>query len=95
MRIFWSKEEIEFLVNLYEKEGLSVSELYPIFFELYKRTLDSVKVKIGKLGLRHTKEQISKLKSRLNSGELNGMYNKTSPMKGLTKENSELVKIKS
>ena len=95
MRTFWSKEEIEILINLYEKEGLSVSELYPIFFELYKRTLDSVKVKIGKLGLRHTKEQISKLKSRLNSGDLNGMYNKTSPMKGLTKENSELVKIKS
>jgi len=95
MRTFWKTEEVELLKELYENQGLSISELYPIFSLRFNRTLDSVKVKMGKLKLKHTKEQIAKLKSRLNSGELNGMYNKTSAMKGLTKENSEIVRLKS
>jgi very-short-patch-repair endonuclease len=95
MRKFWSEEEIEFLKELYIKDGLSISELYPIFKNTYDRSLDGVNVKIGKLKLKHTKEQISNIKSRLNSGEGNGMFGKASPMKGLTKDNSEIVRNKS
>jgi very-short-patch-repair endonuclease len=95
MRKFWGEEELEFLKKLYEIDGLSLSELAPIFNEKYNRSLESLSVKIGRLKLKHTKEQISKIKSRLNSGDGNGMYGKVSPMKGLCKENSELMRIKS
>jgi len=91
----WSEEEIEHLKKLYEYEGLSVSELLPIFNKNFNRSYEALSVKIGRLKLRHTKEQISLLKSRLNTGENNGMFGKPSAMKGLTKENSEIVKIKS
>jgi len=91
----WLKDEIELLTTLYEKDGLSLSELYPIFSEIYNRTIVGVEVKIGKLKLQHSKKQTSRIKSRLYSGKLNGMFGKTSPLKGLTKENSELIKLKS
>jgi len=95
MRKFWTKEEKELLKKLYEDDGLSLIELYPIFTELYNRTIYSLKIKIVKFKLKHTKEQISSIKSRLNSGENNGMYGKIGPNKGLTKENSERIKIAS
>jgi very-short-patch-repair endonuclease len=95
MRNFWGENEISFLKQLYEKDGLGLSELYPIFIKEYDRTLESVQLKISKLKLRHTKEQTGKIKHRLNSGNKNGMFGKISAMKGLTKENSEIVKIKS
>jgi very-short-patch-repair endonuclease len=95
MQKLWKKEEEDFLRKLYEIDGLSVTELYPIFIEKYNRPIDGVKVKIGRLKLRHSKEQISNIKSRLNSGELNGMYGKQSPMKGLTSKTSDLIKLKS
>jgi very-short-patch-repair endonuclease len=95
MQKLWKTDEENFLRKLYETDGLSVTELYPIFIEKHNRPIEGVKVKIGRLKLKHTKEQIREIKSRLNTGELNGMFGKNSPMKGLTSETSELVKVKS
>jgi very-short-patch-repair endonuclease len=95
MQKLWKKEEIDLLVRLYEIDGLSVTELFPLFNEKYNRPIIGLQVKIGRLKLRHSKEQIKAIKSRLNSGELNGMFGKKSPMKGLTSETSEIVRIKS
>ena len=94
-RKMWSDDEVKYLVELYIINGLSVSELYHIFNEKYSRTLESIKVKIGKLKLKHTKDQTSQIKSRLFSGERNGMFGKESPMKGLTLKNSQLMRDKS
>lgn len=71
---------------------MSLSELLPIFNEVYDRTSQSLQNKISKLKLRHTNEQKSEIKSRLNSGECNGMYGKESWCKGLTKETSDIIK---
>lgn len=92
---FWSKEEIDFLKDLYINDGLSVAELYPIFNKKFNRTQTAICVKIGKLKLKHTKKQISDIKSRIFSGEKNGMYGKSSSLKGLTKETSEMIRIRS
>ena len=90
MRVYWSKEEEEELKYYYEELGLSLSEFLDDFLKKYPiRTKISLEVKIGKLKLRHTKNQIHDLKSRLNTGEKNGMYGKIGPNTGLTKENSE------
>jgi very-short-patch-repair endonuclease len=95
MKKLWKKEEVDLLIKLYEIDGLSVTELYPLFNKFYNRPIDGLKVKIGRLKLRHTKEQVKKIKSRLNSGELNAMFGKQSPMKGLTSKTSEIVRFKS
>lgn len=88
----WSNSERRFLKELYEESGYSLSEIYPIFNKKYNRTLEGVKIKIKKDKLKHTKKQTKKIKSRLNKGELNSMFGKTSPLKGLTKENSNIIK---
>lgn len=95
MRKVWSNEEVSHLVELYEIKGLSLSEIYPIFNKKYIRTLESIKIKLKKLKLKHTKEQTKEIKSRLNSGKLNGMFGRESPLKGLNKYNSEIIKIAS
>ena len=92
MRKKWSSEEVIYLTELYEKNGLSLSEIYPVFIKKYIRTLESIKVKIKKLTLKHTNEQTKKIKSRLNQGKLNNMFGKISPLRGLNKNNSEIIK---
>jgi len=92
MRKFWNDEEILFLSDLYENKGLSLSEIYPLFNEKFDRTKTAIDVKIHKLKLKHTKKQISELKSRLYSGKNNGMYGKVGPNKGLTKDNCERIR---
>jgi len=93
MRIYWTKEEEDGLRHYYENLGLSVSEFYTDFIKKYRyRTIESVKIKIVKLKLRHTKEQKFQIKSRLTKGENNGMFGKEGPNKGLTKNNSERIK---
>jgi len=52
----------------------------------------SLKLKIKKLKLRHTKDQKFKIKSRLSVGKKNGMYGRVGSNNGLTKENSERVR---
>jgi G:T-mismatch repair DNA endonuclease (very short patch repair protein) len=93
MRIYWTKEEEDELRHYYENLGLSVSELYNDFIKKYPyRTIVSLELKIVKLKLRHTKDQKFQIKSRLNTGENNGMFGKKGPNKGLTKANSERIK---
>lgn len=93
MRIYWTKEEENELKYYYEELGLSLSELFEEFIKKYpNRTKTSLEVKIGKLKLKHTTDQIKNIKSRLNSGEKNAMFGKESPNKGLNKENCERIK---
>ena len=93
MRIYWTKEEEDELGYYYENLGLSVSEFYKDFIKKYPyRTIESLKIKIVKLKLRHTKEQKFQIKSRFTKGENNGMFGKEGPNKGLTKDNSERIK---
>jgi G:T-mismatch repair DNA endonuclease (very short patch repair protein) len=93
MRIYWTKEEEDELRYYYENLGLSVSEFYTNFIKKYPyRTIESLKIKIVKLKLRHTKEQKFQIKSRFTKGENNGMFGKEGPNKGLTKDNSERIK---
>lgn len=92
MKKMWSDEEIKFLKELYLERGLSMIDLYPIFIEKFNRSENGIAVKINKLKLKHSKQQIFEIKSRLNSGEKNSMFGKSSWNKGLTKETSEILK---
>lgn len=93
MRVYWTKEEEFKLKYYYEDLGLSLSELYNLFVDDYPhRTKTSIEMKIIKLKLKHTKEQTSAIKSRIYSGEGNGMYGKVGPNKGLNKNNSERIR---
>lgn len=90
---FWKEEEIKELKFLYEEKGLPLNELYELFIDKYpNRTKTSLEVKIKKLKLRHTEEQIFQVKSRSREGDKNGMFGKIGPNKGLTKENSARIK---
>jgi len=91
----WTTDEIKLLIDLYINKGLSLTELYPIFHKKHNRTKTSVNNKIKRLKLKHTKNQRFAIKSRLNSKEKNGMFGRVSPMKGLTKENSDIISKKS
>jgi very-short-patch-repair endonuclease len=95
MRTKWLNDEIELLKELYLNDGLSLIELLPFFLKKYDRSEESIRIKIKRLKLRHTEQQKKDIKSRLNSGNKNGMFGKESPLKGLTKENSELIRLKS
>lgn len=94
-RRIWTNEEIGFLKKLYESDGLSLSELFVIFNNLYKRSLESIANKITKLKLKHSKEQLRNIKSRLNIGHKNGMYGKSSPNKGKNKYTCKSIEISS
>lgn len=91
----WSTEEINHMIELYKIKGQSLSEICPFFNEKYGRTCSSISIKIKRLKLSHSKEQTKQIKSRLNTGDKNGMFGKVSPMKGLTKENSKMIENKS
>jgi very-short-patch-repair endonuclease len=95
MRKVWKEEEVEFLKKLYIEQGLVLKEICEIFKKKYNRTKTAINLKIKKLKLKHTKEQTYKAKSRNNSGKKNGMYGKTSKLKGLNKENSKMIKDRS
>jgi very-short-patch-repair endonuclease len=95
MRKLWDKDEIELLRTLYIDNGLSLIEIYPIFTLNFNRSLDSIKLKIKRIKLQHTFDQKFKVKSRNNTGEKNGMYGKSSLLKGLCKENSKVINDKS
>jgi G:T-mismatch repair DNA endonuclease (very short patch repair protein) len=93
MRVYWTEEEESDLRFFYEDIGLSLSEIHDEFIKKYPyRTMCSLKLKIKKLKLRHTKDQKFKIKSRLSVGKKNGMYGRVGPNNGLTKENSERVR---
>lgn len=93
MKKEWSENEVKLLNNLYCDLGYSLNELYPIFLSYgYDRTRDSVLTKIKRLGLKHSKEQTKKIKSRIFEGEKNPMFGKKPWSKGLTKETSNKIK---
>jgi len=92
MRKQWSDDEIIYLKKLYEIDGLSLSDIYPLFIKKFNRTKTSISVKIAKLGLKHTKEQKFSIKSKLNKGDKNVMYGKVGINKGLNKKNSDRIK---
>ena len=93
MNRLWTKNEKEYLRQLYEECGLSLIELYSTFNSEYNRTLDGVFVKIARSKFKHTKEQTAQVKSRLNSGEKNGMYGKIGIRTGFTKLNDETTRL--
>lgn len=93
MRTKWNEEEVNYLKYLYVNKGLVPSEIYPLFKEKFNRSLTSIKIKIKKLKLRHSEKQTNEAKSRINQGELNGMYGKIGPNKDKTKENCERIKL--
>lgn len=89
MRKYWNEKEKELLRKLYEDDGLAPSEIAKIM----NRTVSSIAIKCQRWKFKHNKEQKSNVKSRLLTGEKNGMFGKTGPNKGLNKENSERIKI--
>lgn len=96
MKKIWTEQEIKDLKYYYETQGMSISEFYDDFVSKYpNRTKISIEVKIGKLKLRHIKDQIFEIKSRLNKGQNNGMFGKIGPNNGLTKNNCDRIKIAS
>lgn len=86
-RRHWTSEEKSKLIELYEQDGLSASEIAPIL----NRTHVSIKIKIDRWKLRHTKEQKIAARKRATAGSNNGMFGKVGANKGLTKENSERI----
>lgn len=95
MRTEWEIDEMNFLKDLYVCSGMTLIELYPLFIKKYDRSKASLKVKIKRMKLRHSTDQTKEAKSRLNKGELNGMYGKVGPNKDKNKENSDRIKIAS
>lgn len=88
-RKLWTTEEENRLRSMYVDCGMGTLEIAPRF----ERSLTSVCIKIKRMGLRHNKRQTSCLKSRLTVGKLNPMFGKIGPNKGLTKQNSERIRI--
>lgn len=95
-RAIWSKEEIDLLKDLYENKGLSYHDISLIFKTLnFNRTPESIHIKITRSKFRHNSSQTLNIKSKNVSGEKNPMFGKDSVNKGLTKENSERIRLAS
>lgn len=88
-RKLWTVKEENLLRSMYIDRGMGCVEIAPNF----KRSPTSVRIKTKRMRLRHSKEQTKCLKSRLRSGENNPMFGKDGPNKGLTKQNSERIRI--
>jgi G:T-mismatch repair DNA endonuclease (very short patch repair protein) len=87
----WNKQEENLVKELYCEKGLSAESIAIIL----KRSKISVWSKIKRLKLKHSEEQIYKIKSQLRSGKNNPMYGKNAWCKGLTKETNEIIRTKS
>jgi len=87
MRKRWTDEETNLLRKLYEEDGLGWHEAAGVL----GRSVVGVHVHCKRNGFHHTEEQQRSLRSRIHSGENNGMWGKTGPNLGLTKENSERI----
>lgn len=86
----WSSEEINKLKFLYEIEGKSLSDLKLLF---PNRSNDSIKLKILRLKLKHTKEQKSSIWSKVRMGDKNPRFGKSPTTKGHTKNTLECLKM--
>lgn len=83
----WKQDELIVLKRLYEDDGLCCSEISKIM----KRPYFGIRNQIEKQNLIHTKEQEFNVRSRIRIGDKNPMFGKSSPNKGLTKENSSRI----
>jgi len=92
MYLNWTEEEEKLLIESYLNKGLSFVEIEELNI-LPNRTKISIKLKVKKLKLKHTKEQLRSIKSRLNIGIKNSMYGKDNWCKGKTKNTSTSLKI--
>ena len=90
-RQYWSDGDIAVLRKLYEVMGLGFTTIA----QQLNRDVQSIKNKIDRLKLKHTKEQTRNIKSALTSGSKNPMYGKSGWKLGLTKETDERIKISS
>lgn len=88
MRKMWKSEDIDLLRRLYEEDGLGWGEAAVIL----GRSKTSVQVFGKRNGFRHTDEQERSLRSRIHTGEGNGMWGKSGPNLGLTKENCDRIR---
>lgn len=87
----WSKEKLDLVKELYES-GLNVEDTFKKFSEQYSgRTIAAISLVIKRKKFKHTTEQTRLLKQIATSGENNGMYGKSGPNKGLTKETSDRI----
>lgn len=84
----WNDEEVEKLKYFYEIKGLACKEIS----EIIERPYFGIRKKIVVLGLKHTKEQEYKARSRSKSGENNPMYGKETWIKGKTTKSSKRLK---
>ena len=96
-KIIWLEEEVNLLGYLYEENGLSYNETTINLNKRFhnNRSIESVRIKIKRLKLKHSEEQTFKIKSKNVSGDKNPMYGKVSINNGLTKENSERIRLSS
>jgi hypothetical protein len=85
----WNNEEISKLKFLYETEGKSLSELKSLF---PNRSEVSIRLKIKKLKLKHTKEQKTNIWSKVRMGNKNPRFGKSPPTKGYTKNTLECLR---
>lgn len=90
-RKLWTIEEEQLLKSMYINQGMGWVEIAPILM----RSVTSVHIKTKRMGLQHNKDQTRSLKSRLTLGEKNPMFGRNGPNKGLTKQNSERIRIAS
>ena len=87
-RLRWTAEELTRLKSLYQDEGLSAKQIAPIL----NRSLNSIKIKIDRAGLTHSKEQTFNLKHDNVVGKNNPMFGKPAWSRGLTKNIDKRLK---
>jgi G:T-mismatch repair DNA endonuclease (very short patch repair protein) len=92
----WTKEEIEFIRSEYKK-GLTKKEVYLKYLDVFGniRTESSIILKIKRMKINVDDELVKRKRSLGNTGEKNGMWGKIGPNTGLTKNNSERIRIAS
>lgn len=90
-RSSWTDFDEQKLRTLWETDGLSLLEIRRL---MPSRTRMALKVKAGRLGLRHTREQTAQILSRLLSGDQNGMFGKSGPRLGIVMSDALKEKIR-
>jgi len=91
--MIWTKEELDFIELEYTK-GLTKKKVYDLYIKRFGniRTETSVILKLKKMKITIDEDLIKLKRSNASIGAKNGMYGKSGPNKGLTKENSEKIK---
>jgi G:T-mismatch repair DNA endonuclease (very short patch repair protein) len=92
----WTNEEIEFIKSEYKK-GFTKKEVYLKYLDVFGniRTESSIIQEIKRMKIDVDEELLKRKRSLANTGEKNGMLGKVGPNKGLTKDNSERMRVAS